>query len=184
MIGEIISEKNLLNPDGTIDLYHATTKENAKKILSEGILRRPAHMPDKYGIYLSTSPKITEDYGDGTTLLRVRVPASDLRLDETFTEIDRAQSGRTDFVIPTSKGKYVPLSILLVEVELPQLPEGMDRIAVKWDDRIYSVKPGEGGIASHEGLTMANDIPYDEVIAGFINKKGEFVYQYPDLERS
>jgi len=173
VIREMLSKRNLLNPDGTTDLYHATIRERAKKILSEGFLRKSAHMP---GVYLSTSPKIAEEYGDGTTLLRIRVRAEDLRLDDSFLEIDRAQRDRDDFSIRTSGGKYAPISISPIKVKLPRLPKNMVRIAVKWNDKIYSVKPGQKGIANHEGLFLTYNIPFEDgAISGFISKKGEFV---------
>lgn len=98
------------NRDGTVTLYHATTKDKAEQILKEGVLRRPADAPDYYGVYFSSSPSVAEDYGDGT-LIRVRVKASDLHPDDVFP------GRRMDFNVPTTGGLYKPAAIESYAIE-------------------------------------------------------------------
>ncbi len=78
-----------VNPDGTVTLFHGTTKKAAKKITQENALRS-AGEPD---VYLTNSPKGT-GYGDGT-VVAVDVHPSKLHLDDAFPD------GRFDFRLPT-----------------------------------------------------------------------------------
>lgn len=94
-----------IDSDGTIVVYHATTAAKAKKILKEGVLRRPPDAPDSYGVYFSISPEVAEDYGDGT-LVMLRVHVEDLFFDDYFP------SGRMDFHAKTRGGIYRPVEIL------------------------------------------------------------------------
>lgn len=93
-----------IDRDGTIVVYHATTAAKAKRILKEGVLRRPWNAPDSYGVYFSTSPKVTENYGDGT-LVKLRVRVEGLHLDDIFP------SGRMDFSARTYGGIYRPVQL-------------------------------------------------------------------------
>lgn len=121
---EFLDIGGTFNPDGTVDLYHATTKEKATQILIEGFLRRPADAPDTYGVYLSSSPDVAYDYGDGT-LLKVRVRAEDLHLDDAFP------GRRLDFFVPTVRGIYRPVSI---EAWEPASYERSPRDRIAWQD--------------------------------------------------
>lgn len=76
-----------LNPDGTVTVYHATTKEGAEKILQEGRLRAAAEPR----VYVSSSKSLPE-YGDGT-IVALDVNPKTLILDDEFP------SGRRDFSI-------------------------------------------------------------------------------------
>lgn len=105
VIEEILDKGHSINPDGTIVLYHATTKENAKKIKAEGILKTARDAPDNYGIYLSTSPDVVESYGDGT-LVKIRVKARDLNPDDVFP------NNRIDFQVTTRQGRYKPIGTI------------------------------------------------------------------------
>ena len=109
------------NADGTVTLYHATTKDKAEQIIKEGVLRRPSDAPDYYGVYFSSSPSVAEDYGDGT-LIRVRVKASDLHPDDVFP------GRRMDFNVPTTGGLYRPAGIESYAIEgyaKPAIPQGI-----------------------------------------------------------
>src|SRR5437667_4192151 len=99
-----------INPDGTVDLYHATTKEKAAQILRDGVLKRPADAPDSYGVYFSSSPEAANDYGDGT-LVKVKVNAADLHPDDSFP------GKRLDFTAATKNGVYKPVSVSAVAPE-------------------------------------------------------------------
>ena len=94
-------------PDGTAIVYHATTPEKAESILKEKVLRNPPGTGGNYGVYVSSSPSVVNDYGDGTTVVKMRVRAADLHLDDT--------PGRADFPIHTTGGVYRPLEVLGVE---------------------------------------------------------------------
>ncbi|MEM0142683.1 MAG: hypothetical protein QXL94_01815 [Candidatus Parvarchaeum sp.] len=101
---EFYSVGGKIDADGTVLLYHGTTKERAQNILREKVLRRPVNTPDSYGVYLSSSPTVGEDYGDGT-VVPVRVKVSDLRVDDIFP------GRRMDFMVPTKNGVYRPIAV-------------------------------------------------------------------------
>jgi hypothetical protein len=89
-----------LNPDGTITLYHGTTKAGAEQIKRTGRLLS-AGEPD---VYLSTAKEGT-GYGDGT-VVAVRVNPNKLILDDEFPD------GRKDFRLNTGKpGGSIPVQI-------------------------------------------------------------------------
>lgn len=104
-VNEFISVGGKINPDSlTVWLYHATTKEKAAQIVKDGVLRRPSNTSDTYGVYLSSSPSIWRDYGDGT-VVPVKVRIKDLTPDDVFP------GRRMDFNIPTRHGIYRPVVI-------------------------------------------------------------------------
>lgn len=80
-----------LNPDGTVTVFHGTTKDAAEKIRKEGALKAAAE-PD---VYVTTTNKPV-GYGDGT-VIAIRVKPELLRLDDEFPD------GRKDFAIPVGK---------------------------------------------------------------------------------
>lgn len=88
-----------LNDDGTVTLYHGTTKEGAATITESGQLKATAEQ----AVYLTTAPDGT-GYGDGT-VVKVRVKPSQLRIDDEFP------NGRKDFAIDTGKSKAVSVAI-------------------------------------------------------------------------
>mgnify|MGYP001560576247 CR=1 FL=1 len=118
MIDEIKSVNGEINKDGTITLYHATTKEKAEEIIKSGILKRPEDAPDKYGVYAGTNASVSESYGDGT-VVKIKVPIKDLNPDDIFP------GRRMDFSIITKGGKYKPISVEVVgaKVEVVEKPE-------------------------------------------------------------
>jgi hypothetical protein len=86
------SDFNLVtNPDGTVTLYHGTTKEAAQKIIQERKLLS-AGEPD---VYMTTDPMA--GYGDGTTV-KFNIDPKHINLDDEFP------SGRVDFRMPAAKG--------------------------------------------------------------------------------
>lgn len=84
----------------SIPLYHATTKQAAESILKSRVLKADKERH----VYVSTSPTITSDYGDGT-LLKVYVDPEKLELDDEFP------AGRRDYRLPSP---YRPERIELV----------------------------------------------------------------------
>src|SRR3990167_5593564 len=80
---EFLEVGGQIDPQGFATVYHATTANIAKQILREQKLIRPSNTPDLYGVYVSSSPSIARDYGDGT-VLKLKVPSSDLILDDSF----------------------------------------------------------------------------------------------------
>jgi len=111
---ELESVGGKIDDDGTVLLYHATTKETAAKILKDGVLRRPSDAPDSYGVYFSSSPTVAEDYGDGT-IIPVRVRAVDISPDDVFP------GKRLDFSAQTRRGIYKPVAVGDAALR-PQLP--------------------------------------------------------------
>lgn len=75
-----------LNEDGTVTLYHGTTRAGAGKIMRTGILRSAGEP----SVFLTTS--LEAGYGDGT-LLAIDVDPELLRIDDEFPD------GRCDFAI-------------------------------------------------------------------------------------
>ena len=86
------SDFNLVtNPDGTVTMYHGTTKDAAQRIIQERKLLS-AGEPD---VYMTTDPMA--GYGDGTTV-KFNIDPKHLNLDDEFP------SGRVDFRMPAAKG--------------------------------------------------------------------------------
>lgn len=86
------SDFNLVtNPDGTVTMYHGTTKDAAQRIIQERKLMS-AGEPD---VYMTTDPMA--GYGDGTTV-KFNIDPKHLNLDDEFP------SGRVDFRMPAAKG--------------------------------------------------------------------------------
>jgi len=110
-IEEILDRGHKINDDGTMVLYHATTADKSAQIKKTGILKRPADAPDDYGVYLSTSPAVSESYGDGT-VVKVKVKVRDLYMDDIFPD------GRIDFRIPTKMGSFKPINISGLQMTL------------------------------------------------------------------
>ena len=89
-----------LNDDGTVTLYHGTTREGAATIQSSGKLKSSGE-PD---VYLTTAQEGT-GYGDGT-VVPVRVDPSKSVLDDEFP------NGRQDFRIPMKNSRAsVPVQV-------------------------------------------------------------------------
>ena len=100
-------------PDGTIQVYHGTTKEAANKILQEGVLRSPKGTPSNYGVHFSTSRDISENYGDGT-VVALRVPIRDLQYEDVFL------NGRMDFSANTVGNAYRPKLVSMASGTVPK----------------------------------------------------------------
>ncbi len=109
IVDEIYDKGLSVNSDGTMTLYHATTKERAPQLIKNGTFRTAEGAPDAYGVYFSTSPEVATSYGDGT-LVRVKVKLSDLNLDDAFPG-----RPRMDFQVNTKQGIYKPVSIEAVK---------------------------------------------------------------------
>lgn len=100
-----------LNPDGTITLYHATDELSAKRIQKDGELRGEGNE-----VYLSTSPRVSESYGE--TVVRLTVDPKILQLDDEFPD------GRLDFRV---EGNLKPIRIDGV-TRFGELPRELHRI--------------------------------------------------------
>ena len=74
-----------LNPDGTVTVYHHTSRRNAERIRATGELRSAAE-PD---VYVTT--RAITDTGYGDTAVTIRVEPSRLSLDDEFP------NGRRDY---------------------------------------------------------------------------------------
>jgi len=118
IVDEIYDKGLSVNSDGTMTLYHATTKERAPELVKTGIFRTAEGAPDAYGVYFSTSQEVAESYGDGT-LVKVRVNLRDLNLDDSFPG-----RPRMDFQVNTKRGIYKPVSVEVTEREVkPATPK-------------------------------------------------------------
>jgi len=96
-----------LNPDGTVTLYHGTTKSGLESIQKTGRLKS-AGEPD---VYLTTDPK-GGDYGDGS-VAKIKVDPNKLQIDDEFP------TGRKDYRIDTGKpGGSIP-----IQTEVPPVAE-------------------------------------------------------------
>jgi hypothetical protein len=50
--------------------------------------------------------------------------------------------------------------------------------------KIYPAKPGENGVFNHADVAIQNNMDFDNTITGFVDKDGEFVFQYKeDVEK-
>lgn len=99
-----------VNRGGTVDLYHATSTDNAQEMVRTQKMISPADAPDAYGVYLSTSSKVGDKVqggGYGVATVRVTVRIQDLVLDDEFPD------GRMDFYIQTIRNEYRPVRITL-----------------------------------------------------------------------
>jgi len=149
---ELESVGGKIEKGGTVSLYHATTKEKAQQIMKEGLLRRPKDTPDSYGVYLSSSKSVAQDYGDGT-VIRVRVDARDLNPDDIFA------GERMDFSVETKRGVYRPISVESVTpVEAPKAP------ALRMEvQEVGKIKPKREQVAL--GLGVQAKIPAEGIRA-------------------
>ena len=100
-----------LNPDGTITLYHGTTKDAAQSIVKSGKLKSAGERD----VYLTTD-KTAGGYGDGT-VVAVKVNPKRVTLDDEFP------GGRMDFRMPVG-GKLTSqqLDISMAGSDVPVLP--------------------------------------------------------------
>ena len=80
-----------LNPDGTVTVYHHTSRRNAERIRATGELRSAAE-PD---VYVTT--RAITDTGYGDTAVTIRVEPSRLSLDDEFP------NGRRDYRLSVGK---------------------------------------------------------------------------------
>jgi hypothetical protein len=80
MLIDEISELGEISDDGLVTVYHRTSKENAEKIRRDGSMT-----PKEDGLFFSTkSDGQNEGYGD--TVVKLRVPADMLELDDIFDD--------------------------------------------------------------------------------------------------
>ena len=118
IIDEIYDKGLAVNADGTMTLYHATTKERAVEIIKTGIFKTTEGAPDAYGVYFSTSPEVSESYGDGTLVI-ARVKVRDLNLDDSFPG-----RPRMDFQVNTERGIYKATTVEVAPA-IPTTEPGM-----------------------------------------------------------
>jgi hypothetical protein len=105
-----------LNPDGSVTLFHGTSRASADQIAADGVVR-PG--PERE-VFLTTTP---DDIGFGDTVVEVRVDPQTLRLDDVFPD------GRADFVVAgevpvnagDTRGAIIPAG---EPAALPGLPQG------------------------------------------------------------
>ena len=88
-----------LNPNGTVTVYHGTTKDSAAEIQRTGILKS-AGEPDVY----FTTAKDGTGYGDGT-VVGVEIDPKQLILDDEFPD------GRRDFRVNVGKSKSLAVKL-------------------------------------------------------------------------
>ena len=108
---DFIAAGGKVNRDGTIDLYHGTTSENATRMVQTQRMETAKGATAAYGVYLSSSPNIGKSgderaggYGDGT-VVKVTVRLTDpLELDDQFPD------GRMDFTIQAKTYRPVRIS--------------------------------------------------------------------------
>lgn len=89
-----------LNPDGTVTVYHGTTKAAGDSIRASGVIKS-AGEPD---VYFTTEPTASTGYGDGT-VVAVDINPDKLVLDDEFPD------GRRDFRVPVGKSKSLAVKV-------------------------------------------------------------------------
>lgn len=118
-----------LNADGTVTVYHHTSKANAEKIAASGMLKADAE-PDVY----VTSRKET-DTGYGDTAVAIRVNPSILQIDDEFPD------GRIDFRINAKRpGGGVKVLVGEASTELQQAGEDDARGSITFGPRQDGVR--------------------------------------------
>ena len=148
-----------LNPNGTVTVYHGTTKESAAEIQQTGILKS-AGEPDVY----FTTAKDGTGYGDGT-VVGVEIDPKQLILDDEFPD------GRRDFRVNVGKSKSLAVKL---SQSAPNWHSSPDEFQKHWTDRgvvnstqIYGggkyIKPGkiivgEGSRNSGLGTEFMRDL--------------------------
>jgi hypothetical protein len=90
-----------INDDGTVTVYHRTSKDNVESILKSG--QMSAKEPD---IFFSTSKNSEYGGGFGDHYIEARVPIEQLRLDDLFPGKDASVSVHAGKI-----GKRVPVNI-------------------------------------------------------------------------
>ena len=89
-IDDFKSAGGVLNPDGTVTVYHRTSEENAKNIRASGVMRGKED-----GLFFASRPDgAASNYGE--TALEFRIPASQLSIDDIF-------SNEAHFRLPTKR---------------------------------------------------------------------------------
>jgi hypothetical protein len=116
-----------LNPDGTVTLYHGTTKDSAKKIIDTGLLKSRGE-PD---VYFTTAKEGT-GYGDGT-VIAVNIDPKKLIIDDEFPD------GRKDFRVPVGKSKQLNVSAKTIEPDISEK-------GIQSSDIITSAKPAPDAV--------------------------------------
>jgi hypothetical protein len=159
-IGKVDETTGLpLNPNGTVTVYHGTTKESAAEIQRTGILKS-AGEPD---VYFTTAKEGT-GYGDGT-VVGVEIDPKQLILDDEFPD------GRRDFRVNVGKSKNLAVKL---SQSAPNWHSSPDEFQKHWTDRgvvnstqIYGggkyIKPGkiivgEGSRNSGLGTEFMRDL--------------------------
>ena len=150
-----------LNDDGTVTLYHGTTKEGAAAIQSSGKLKSSGE-PD---VYLTTAQEGT-GYGDGT-VVPIRVDPSKLILDDEFP------NGRQDFHIPV-KNSRASVPVQVGEGARAPLRPTVDNTLAAYDD----------AIAQESGISGKNS-PQTKILQAERNNlaSGETAPNYAALEK-
>ena len=126
-IGKVDETTGLpLNPNGTVTVYHGTTKESAEEIQRTGILKS-AGEPD---VYFTTAKEGT-GYGDGT-VVGVEIDPKKLILDYEFPD------GRRDFRVNVGTSKRLAVNLSTgatnysIGMDLREIPLGAD-LAQVWN---------------------------------------------------
>lgn len=144
------------NPDGTVTLYHGTTKDAAQKIIQERKLLS-AGEPD---VYMTTDPMA--GYGDGTTV-KFNIDPKHINLDDEFP------SGRVDFRMSAAKGWRIQNP----EINKPKRPLTEFEQAHLTAQRNAALPVNQGGL----GLAPDNTAMDRARAMGF---KGEGVHYTPN----
>lgn len=147
-----------LNADGTITLYHGTTKDAASSIIKDGRLKS-AGEPD---VYLTTD-KAGGGYGDGT-VVAVNVHPKRVMLDDEFPD------GRMDFRLPVgSKLASPPLKVGIVQPEVSMadnaVKQGLlgdaartDQAIARGDEILGLLKSGRASEVTDQMLDMGDPV--------------------------
>lgn len=110
-----------LNEDGTVTLYHHTSRESAESIIQSGRLKSSAEPH----VYVTTEKKANTGYGDSVVEVMIRPDL--LEIDDEFP------SGRVDYRISVGKpgGSVLVKAKDAGESSLFQEPEGVKRGQIK-----------------------------------------------------
>jgi hypothetical protein len=165
LVDELNNNKAEINNDGTVTLYHRTTKENADAIVGK---KEMVGLED--GVFFSTAEKgQAEGYGD--VVVKMKVPIESIELDDTF-------GNEAHVRIPTKKAnqkisvsKYSP-ELLKDKVEGEVIPEKVQKLTKseqKKQDIEDAIKKSKSAEEAFKAVHKIKDVP-QAVSQGFAKK--------------